>query len=63
MIITPIPITHFPVSLFMLQNYREEISLERESNAKVINDIFSSPRLFKQFDLINHPWILFPWLS
>ena len=24
MIIAPIPIIHFPVSLFMLQNYKEE---------------------------------------
>ena len=48
MIITPIPITHFPVSLFMLQNYKEEISSERIPNAKIINDIVPSPGLIKK---------------
>ena len=63
MIITPIPITHFPVSLFMLQNYKEEISSERIPNAKIINDIVPSPGLIKKFYLIHHPWILLPRFS
>ena len=57
------PITHFPVSLFMLQNYKEEISSERIANPKIIDNIFPSPRLMKKFYLIHHPWILLPWFS